>query len=140
MEIKTREAKGTTGTEAPIWRLGYVDAAAADAKRFLDSAQYDHVVSLFEQLAYESNPRLSTSQDVRKIENYYELRDKGGLLGQINFRAYFDVLDEEKLIVVLGCDKKEQEGKTPEFVKIRIRNRQRFVRDWISQHKPKGNK
>ena len=115
-----------------VWTLGYLEAAVRDAKKFLTDDQYAHAVQQFELLATERNPRLSEAQDIRPIGDFYELRDKGGILGKINLRAYFAVFDESHLIVVLGCYKKEDEGQVAEHIKVRIRNRLRVAKRALS--------
>jgi hypothetical protein len=107
------------------WELSYLDVAEAEGRKILTEAQYAHIVGLFDELATENDPRNSSSQDVKAIDEFYELRDKGGVLGKINMRTFFAVLG--KTIVVLGNYKKEDEGQTPGHVKIKIRNRLRQV-------------
>lgn len=122
---------GTTGTrtqgEAATWGLAYTDVSAKEAHKILTVDQYAHVVQQFELLASEVTPRLNSIVDVRAIESFFELREKGGILGKINFRAYYAVLDDKHLVVVLGCYKKEDEGATPVRIKTRMRNRLRIV-------------
>lgn len=84
MKIKTRTAKSDGGRH-PVWDLGYLDAAAKDARRFLAEAQYAHIVQQFDDLAGESDPAQSDTVDVRPIDDFFELRDKGGLLGRLMF-------------------------------------------------------
>lgn len=99
--------------------------------------QYAHAVESFDQLACEQNPRLSATQDVRPIDDFFELRDKGGILGKINLRVYFAVFDEQKLLVVLGCRKKEEENQVPSFVVAKMRNRLRVAKEFASKLKCK---
>ena len=77
--------------------------------------------------------------DVKSIEDYHELRDKGGVLGKINFRAYFFIDKVSRLIVVLGSDKKEEDGQTSQVVKIRMRFRLRRYRDAIAPKRQSGD-
>lgn len=140
MEIRTREAHAQVGKEASVWLLGYVTTAQDDAKKFLTPEQYAHAVRQFDELAAEQNPRKSLTQDVRPIDEFYELREKGGILGRINLRAYFAVFDEARLILVLGCYKKEDDGQTPPFIKIKMRNRLRFAKTIILKKESKGSK
>ncbi len=110
---------------AAKWTLAYLDVAEKDGTSFLDPDQYAHAVSLFDDLASESNPRISDRQSVKKIDEFYELRDKGGILRKINLRVFFAVLDEKKLILVLGSIKKEDEGAVPNYIVRKMRNRLR---------------
>lgn len=122
VEIKIRRARA-----GARWRLGYLEACRQEASKLLNNDQYAHVMQLFDELARSGNPRISQTIDVRPIENYYELRDKGGILGKINLRVYFAVIDGDKIILILACLKKEAEDHTPEHVKVRVRNRLRHA-------------
>jgi len=139
MDLRTRLA-APSGEQTPLWGLGYLDVAEKDARRYLNDDQYAHVVELFDQLACEQNPRLSDTQDIRPIDQFFELRDKGGILGKINLRVYFAVFDEEKLLVALGCRKKEEEHQVPAFVVVKMRNRfrvaKRLAKNARTQEKP----
>lgn len=132
MDIRTRRSRPGPESLARCWKLAYLDAAEKDARRFLTDDHYAHAVQLFDELALEVNPRCSETQDVRGIEDFFELRDKGGILGKINLRVYFAVLDDHHIIVVLGVYKKEEEGQTPVFIKDRIRRRLTYVRASLS--------
>lgn len=134
MEIKTRPAK-QLATDRPVtWQLGYLEAAVKEARRYLDDDQYAHVVGLFDELASEDNPRASKSQSVRQVDDFFELREKGGILGNINFRVYFIVDDETKFIIVLGCDKKEGENKIAPHMTVRMRNRGNVARLFLQKN------
>lgn len=135
MEIRTRIARLESAESTSAWRLGYVDAAERDARKFLNDEQYAHAVQLFDDLAMETNPRHSTTQDIRPIENFFELRDKGGILGKINLRVYFAVFDNTHLILAVGAYKKEDDGQTPQHIKIRIRNRLRAAINLIADQR-----
>ena len=115
------------GGRFPGYKFGvlYFDVARKEATKFLDEAQYAHVVMLFKGLAGEPDPAHPLTVDVRAIENYYELRDKGGILGRIALRVYFHIDMTLRQVVVLGADKKEQEDQTSSAIKIKMRIRQR---------------
>lgn len=119
--------------EPSKWELGYLEAAEREARKLLTDEQYDHVVGLFDDLAYESDPTKSQTLDVSPIEDFYELSDKGGILGKINVRVYFTVVEDKRLILALSVYKKEEEGKTPEHIKIKVRNRLREARKMLKQ-------
>ena len=125
MEIRRKATKPSP--EAAIWSLAYVDVAAKEGKRILDETQYAHALQQIEELARADDPRRPATLDVKSIERFFELRDKGGVLGRINLRVYFAVLDDSHTIIVLGCYKKEDEGQLPTRIKVRIRNRLRFI-------------
>ena len=120
-----------------LWDLEYVDIASKEARRFLDERQFAHAVDLCTQLAREPIPGNADLVDVERIEDFFELRDKGGVLGKINLRIYFAVLDSDKTIVILGCWKKEAEGKVPHHKIVCMRSRLRFVKS-VKQKKGKA--
>jgi hypothetical protein len=122
MEIRTRAARPPSGDPA-IWALAYVDIADSDGRGFLDADQYAHAVELFDELASETDPRRPRKLSVKKIDQFFELRDKGGILGKINLRVFFAVLDASKTILVLGSIKKEDEGAVPRYIVTKMRNR-----------------
>lgn len=138
MKVKTRTLKPDSVHETPQWELGYLEAAKRDAKRFLTEEQYTHAIQLFEDLAYESNPTKSETQDVCKIFEFYELRDKGGILGKINLRIYFTIFKERKLILVLATYKKEDDSQVPHHIVIRVRNRLRVIKEEMVKNTQKG--
>lgn len=138
MELKSRTVKQDSHDKAP-WKLMYLPAAADEARKILTQGQYAHVVQIFEQLALEPNPAESKAFDIRTIDEFLELREKGGLLGKINLRVYFYIHGKRKIIIALKTYKKEDEGQTPEYFKVAVRNRLRNVKEMLTQ-KEKTNK
>jgi hypothetical protein len=138
VKVKTRALKTDLAHETPRWELGYLEAAEKEARSFLTEEQYAHAIQLFDDLAYESNPTKSETQDVSKIYEFYELRDKGGILGKINLRVYFTIFKERKLILVLATYKKEDDGKVPQHIVIRVRNRLRVAKELMAKNIQKG--
>jgi hypothetical protein len=134
MKVKTRTVNKNNARQ--IWELGYLEVVAKEGKKFLNEEQYFHAIHLCEELACESNPALSETQDVSKIDEFYELRDKGGILGNINLRIYFALFDKEvqrKIIVVLAAYKKEDEHQVAQHIIIRVRNRLRVAEEEIKK-------
>ncbi len=123
MKARIRAASQQDPSQSPRWELGYLEAAEKDARKFLTDEQYAHAVELFESLACEPEPTRSKTQRVEKVQEFYELKDKGGILGKINLRVYFALVKKRLLILVLAVYKKEEEEKTPPHIVIRIRNR-----------------
>lgn len=107
----------------------YLSVAREEAEGFLNGEQYAHAVDLVRALASEADPTHPVTVTVEAVEDFYELKDKGGILGKINLRIYFMASSKDRAIVVLGAIKKETEGQTPMWVKIRIRNRLRKFRE-----------
>jgi len=125
MELVRREVE--TGA---AWSLAYLKAAANEGHGFLSEIQYDHAVDLFESLAFEPDPtHPKVAIDIQPHGEFYELRDKGGVLRKINLRVYFILVDKPtKTIVVIGSYKKEDEAQTPKHIVIKMKNRAKHVR------------
>lgn len=121
------------GTGVPVyqWNVWILDLAYEEALKFLDEDQYAYLAEQMRELAREEDPAHTRLFSVAAVEDFQELREKGGVLGKINVRVYF-ALDKRKTadiphhaIVVLGASKKESEGKMPEADKIKIKRRLR---------------
>lgn len=112
-----------------LWSVYYLSAARGEAMDFLNEAQYGHVVDLVRALASEPDPTHPVTVTVEAIEDYFELKDKGGVLGKINLRLYFTVSQQHRSIVILAAIKKEADGQAPNWVKIRVRYRLRKFRE-----------
>jgi len=119
--------------EPPKWKLAYFEISAQEARSFLTEEQYEHAVEQFEELALEEDPTHPKTADVRSIEGFHELRDKGGVLGKINLRVYFSVCKPARMIVVLGAYKKESEAQTPNWIVRRIKQRQRLLEEHLAK-------
>ena len=133
MGMRKITARRGENRRTPLWRLAYLEVAEKEARRFLNDEQYEHAVQLFDELAFESHPTQSQTQSVKPIREFYELRDKGGVLGKINLRVYFTVFKERGVIVVLSTYKKEDEGRPPDHIVTRVRNRLRRAKVLLEQ-------
>lgn len=122
-----------------MWSVCYLTAARDDAMGFLNDAQYGHVTDLMEALASELDPRRPKTVSVDQVEDFHELKDKGGILGKINLRVFFIVEDGEKTVLVVAAIKKESEGQTPDWAKTRARSRIRRFRAGDYGALPIGN-
>ena len=107
------------------WTVLYLAVAREEASRFLGPAQYAHVVDQIKSLAREEDPTHPQTVSVDAIEDFFELREKGGPLGRTNVRVFFVLDKEAQAIVVLGAIKKEADGATPAGDRIRMRYRRR---------------
>jgi hypothetical protein len=77
------------------------------------------------ELAREEDPTHSQTASIDAVENFWELRDKGGILGGMNVRLFF-VLDKKiRALVVLGAIKKQNDGPTPLGHRRRMARRSR---------------
>ena len=132
MRINDRAPRTRDG-KTQSWRLRYLDAAVKEGRKILDDIQYAYAVEAFDEIAFARNPKSPETHDVRPIFEFFELRDKGGHLGNINLRCYFSVQEEERQIVVLSVYKKEDEGQAPNRIVRRARNRLRHVKRLIEK-------
>lgn len=107
------------------WSVWILDLAFKEAREVLNDDQYRHVAVQFQDLSREQDPTHSTTCDVRAIEDFFELRDWGGVLGGLNLRVFYGVDKLRRAIVVLGTIVKQNNGPTPLGDKIRLRRRWR---------------
>lgn len=108
------------------WNAEVIDRAYDEAMAFLDAEQYDHMAGQVRDLALQDDPTHSDTIDVKPIEAFHEIRDKGGVLRKMNVRVFFFVRKETRTIVVLGAIKKENNGPTPPGDRISMRRRMRL--------------
>ena len=112
-----------------MWSVHFLSVAQDEAKGFLDDSQYEHVVDLVKCLAAERDPRRPAALDVEEVDGFYELKDKGGVLGKINLRVFFILEVGLKSVLVLSAVKKEAMGKTPKWMKVLVEHRIRRYRN-----------
>ena len=129
--IKVGVKEGAGPPPGYRWSVDVLDRAHDDAMEFLTDDQYAHMASQVREIAREPEPTRSATVDVRAIEDFFEIRDKGGILGKLNVRVFFFVHKPRRTIVVLGAIKKENDGQTSVGDKIRIRRRKRL---YIERH------
>lgn len=116
---------GVKEGEAYQWNVAIFNQAFDEAMEFLNEDQYAHLARQVKELAAQNEPTQSDTVDVRPIEDYWEIRDKGGILKKINARIFFFMDKKTRTIVVLGAFKKDNDGATPEWVKRRIKKRKK---------------
>lgn len=97
-----------------------LSVANAEGRDFLTDVQYLHAVDLVRQLVGFGVQRFETSLTIEKIQDFWELKDKGGVLGKINLRVYFAHVVDRNEIVVLSAYKKEDNGKAPGHILVRL--------------------
>ena len=100
--------------------------AYAEARGFLDHDQYEHVAAQVRELALHDDPTHSATIDVRPIEGFFEIRDKGGPLRRLNVRVFFALDKPSHTLVVLGTINKKNDGHTPAGDRLRMRRRRRL--------------
>ena len=120
--------KGVDGNP-PLWHVLYHNSAHKEARKVLDDAQYLHVKHQIKELACSKEPVKCLTCDVRSIDSYFELRDKGAVLGKINLRVYFCTMEDN--IFILGVYKKENEGSLRVSLVRKYRRRMRQCSVWL---------
>ena len=113
------------------WTPAYVEASEKEARKFLNDVQYDHAVQLVLSLCEEDDPAHPALVDVVPVGGFYEIRDKGGVLGKINLRIYFCIIRNPKTIVVLGPWNKKKDGQIPAWIMNRMKGRHKIVASLI---------
>lgn len=124
--VKIGVHEGTGPPPGYQWNVDILDQAFEEALAILNEDQYDHAAGQVKELAQQEDPTHSDTVDVQPIEDYFELRDKGGILRKINLRVFFGIHKPSRTVVVLGAIKKEKEGSTPVGVRISMRRRMRL--------------
>lgn len=110
------------------WSVGVVDFIFEEAIKTLRENGYMQLAQYVRELAMQPDPTHSATVDVRPIEDFFEIRDKGYPYGGANVRLFFTVDHQERIIVPLGVIKKQNDGPTPEPDKARMRLRLRRYR------------
>lgn len=110
------------------WGVLILDRAHDEARGFLSDDQYHHMSCQVRELASQDDPTHCTTVDVRPIEDFYEIRDKGGVLGKLNVRVFFLVDKGTRNLVILGAINKQNDGHTPNGDRVRMRVRARRYR------------
>lgn len=109
--------------------------AIKEAKAVTTDGQYAYLVSLAKRLVSFGDPRELWDMRIKPIDQYFELCAKGNLLGNLNIRLYFKLLDQWNEVVILKSWKKEIEGKTPRHIILNLDDRLEDYVDWkINQH------
>lgn len=118
--------RGEAESDDVQWQTVVVLAVAkAEGHDFLTPAQYLHVVDLAKQLVGFGARRFDSALTIAKLQEFWELKDKGGVLGRLNVRVYFKYEVDRNEIIVLSTYKKEDDGKAPSHILLRLRNRLR---------------
>ena len=119
------------------WSVEILDRAFDEARAFLNDDQYEHLARQIRELASQEDPMQKLTVNVRPVGDFFEVRDKGGVLGKINARVFFFVEFQSRTVVVLGAIKKESEGQTPVATKVTMRRRMRLYLEEFRTDPPK---
>ena len=110
-------------------KVSVLASAKKQGRKVLSARQYLHAIELVKQLADFNDPAAVADLRIEPIEDFYELKDKGGLLGKINLRIYFGYFPKLNEIVVVHVYKKEQECQLPRHIIITVQARIRNYRN-----------
>lgn len=124
-QIKIGVLQGAGPTPGYKWNVAILNLALDEVTAFLTEPQYEHMAMQVKELAKEDDPSHPQTVSVDAIEDFFELSDKGGVLGNKSVRVFFGISKHERAIVILGGIKKETNGQTPKGTKTAMRRRWR---------------
>jgi hypothetical protein len=113
------------------WDVVILEQVFDEARAFLNEDQYDHLARQVRELARQDDPSHSGTIDVRSIGDFFEIRDKGGVLGKINARVFFFLPRPARTIVILGAIHKQNDGPTPLGDRRRMERRMKLYLEMI---------
>lgn len=128
-QLKVGVKEGSGPAPGYAWTVGILDLAYRDTQKVVTDAQYRHLADQVRDLARSEDPTHCETQSVDAIEDYFELRDKGGILGKLNVRIFWAIDKARRVLVILGFVAKKNEGQTAKGDKIRMRRRWRQYRN-----------
>lgn len=119
------------GGSEPVyqWDVGILDFGFDEVSKILTREQYDHVAMQVKELARERDPTHPATVSVDAIQDFFELRDKGGVLGNKNIRIFFGVDKGRHAIIILGGISKQNNGPTPGGTRVVMSRRWRKYRN-----------
>lgn len=107
------------------WNVFIIDFVFEETISLVGEDGYQHLAMQIKELAFQGDPTHSDTVDVKQIETFYEIRDKGGPFGGANVRCFFGVDNSARALIPLGTIKKQNNGMTPLGDKVRMRGRWR---------------
>lgn len=120
------------------YKVGYIPKAQKEGQKLLNEVQYAYAVRQAQRLRFWDDSEEMGLLRIEAVDEFHELKMKGNVLGKTNLRVFFAVFDDEKLVVVLGVYKKEEEDELPRHVIIGMRNRRRVVMAELRKPVKKG--
>ena len=108
-----------------FWTVAVLQIARAEAVETVGNAGYLHFAMQVKAIAREEDPTHSDEVDVRTVGDVHEIRDGGGVCGNINVRVFFGLDHHRRTIAVIGAIKKQNNGPTPQGDKITMHRRWR---------------
>jgi hypothetical protein len=108
-----------------LWNVGIIDFGFAEVSRLVNKHEYEHLAMQVKELARESDPSHPLTVSVDAVEDFFELREKGGILGKKNMRIFFGIDKTARAIIILGGICKQNNGPTPDGTRVAMRRRWR---------------
>jgi hypothetical protein len=132
---KRRKTKTTSAAPRQSWQTVIVpEVVRREAREFLSIGQYVHVTDFVKQLVGFGTQRYDKTMKIAPIEGFWELKEKGGLLGRINVRVYFAFLKDVNQIAILHAYKTEDDSQVHPSVLSLVRHRlRRFLNGELRQ-------
>lgn len=122
------------------YRVGYLPKARTEGMKILGPVGYAYAVRQAERLRYWDDPEEMKLLRIEEVDEFFELKLKGNVLGKTNLRVFFSVFDApEYKVIVLGAYKKEEEDQLPRHVILGMRNRKRVVGTMLASVARKGS-
>lgn len=127
-QLKTGVRLGGGPPPGYQWGVVVLDLAHRESSRLLTAPQQSHMRQQVRELARHIDPTHSETISIDKVEEFYEMRDRGGVLGGKNVRLFYGIDDFQRSVCVLGVIIKQNNGPTPLGDKVRMRCRWRDYR------------
>jgi hypothetical protein len=112
--MKTGQVSDGGGRKA--WLVVALDVAKAEGRKILNETQYEHITDVLRRLVDFGDKDELSDLSIEPIGSFWELKEKGGILGRINLRVYFGTLPDDMELVIAKTYKKEDDGKTPQHI------------------------
>jgi hypothetical protein len=107
------------------WNVWIIDLAFDEAVKTVGEVGYAQEAMQIRELAMQETLEGCDTIDVKPVEDFFEVRDRGGPPGNANVRLFHGVDDAARAIIPLGVIKTQNDGKTPPGDLIRMRRRWR---------------
>lgn len=100
-----------------------LDWAKFEGLKILTEREYWYVVPFVRRLSEFGDLKSTADLDIKQINDFWELRLKGGFLGRKNIRIYFAFVAERHEVVVLMTYKKEEDRRVSPSILITLEDR-----------------
>ena len=105
------------------WTVVVLGVAKKEGRKILSKTQYDHIVDVLKRLVDFGDKEKLADVRIERIRSFFELKEKGGVLGRINLRVYFGTAPNDRELIVAMTYKKEDDGRPPPHIVILVEDR-----------------